>query len=150
MDSVEFLAAVRARHNIPSTRKLAAFLGIEQPRVTAVQRRRRRLDPDMCIAVAKALELPPEHVFAAVQAERAKRTEHRRIWERLARMAKHAGAAAVVGLIASTSTPTNSHAAGADAGSLYILSNRRRRSIPVDVDRRRRPRRRHKSARAAA
>lgn len=110
MDSVEFLDAVRARHKLTSDNKLAAFLQIPQGRVSLYRTGARKLDPDACLKVAKALDLPPEHVFAAVQAERAKRTEHRRVWERLAKLAKHAGAAAVVGFIASTSTPTSSHA----------------------------------------
>jgi transcriptional regulator with XRE-family HTH domain len=139
MDSVQFLDAVRAKHGIPSDRKLARFLGVAQGRMSLYRTGTRKLDPDACLKVAKALELPPEHVFASVQAERAKRTEHRRVWERLAKIAKNAGAAAVVGFIASTSTPTTSNAAGADAESLYILLNRRRWWLPVLVDRRAAP-----------
>src|SRR5262245_59542613 len=99
MDSVQFLDAVRERHGLPSDRKLAEFLGVDQPRVVAYRKGRRKLDPDACLAVAKALELPAEHVFAAIQAERAKRTEHRRVWERLAKLAKNAHVLAVVGVV---------------------------------------------------
>jgi plasmid maintenance system antidote protein VapI len=140
MESVEFLAAVRQRHGIESTRALAAFLKLERERVTAVQQGRRRLDPDMCIAVAAALELPPEYVLASVQAERAKRTEHRRLWERLAKLAKHAGAAAVVGFIASTAPAPSAQAAGHNAAenihSAQYRDRRRRRVVPWFPDRR--------------
>ncbi len=121
MDSVQFLDAVRAKHSIPSDRKLARFLGVAQGRMSLYRTGTRKLDPDACLKVAKALELPPEHVFASVQAERAKHTEHRRVWERLAKMAKNAGAAAVVGLIAATSTPTSSGAAEVRASSVYYV-----------------------------
>lgn len=137
MDSVQFLDAVRERHNIPSDNKLAQFLNLPQGRVASYRTGRRKLDQDACIRVAEALELPPEHVFAAIQAERAKRTEHRRVWERLAKLAKTAHVLAVVGVVgAGAIAPSPSHA-GADAQSLYILSNRRRRRSPVDVERRR-------------
>ncbi len=124
MDSVEFLDAVRARHNLPSDNKLAQFLGMPQGRVAEYRTGRRKLDQDACLKVAKALELPAEHVFASVQAERAKRTEHRKVWERLARIAKHAGAAVVVGLIASTAPPTITHAKELSASSVYSVKRR--------------------------
>ncbi|HZF30018.1 MAG TPA: helix-turn-helix transcriptional regulator, partial [Gammaproteobacteria bacterium] len=100
MNSVDFLDAVRAKHGLESDRKLARFLGIDRSRMPNYRAGRRKLDPDACVAVAKALELPPEHVFAAVAAERAKRTEHRRIWERLAKLAKTAHVLVVVGVVA--------------------------------------------------
>lgn len=100
MRSVEFLDAVRARHRIPSDVKLAKFLDLEQGRISLYRTGRRTLDPETCIAVAGALELPPEYVLASVQAERAKRSEHRRIWERLAELAKRSNAAALVGFVA--------------------------------------------------
>jgi DNA-binding transcriptional regulator YdaS (Cro superfamily) len=125
MDSVQFLDAVRARHRIPSDNKLAQFLGLPQPRVTSYRTGRRKLDPDACLAVAKALELPPEHVFASVAAERAKRTEHRRVWERLAKIAKNAGAAVVVGFVATTATPPSARAQSNGADSVYSVKWRR-------------------------
>jgi plasmid maintenance system antidote protein VapI len=150
MDSIAFLDAVRQRHQLPSDNKLAQFLHIPQGRITSYRTGRRKLDPDACIKVAKALELPPEHVLASIAAERAKRTEHRRIWERLAKIAKQAHVLAVVGFVgAGAVAPSPAHA-GDGAQSLYILSNRRRRSIDVGIDRRWRPDRRRTSRPAAA
>ena len=100
---------MRKRHGLDSDRKLAKFLGINQGRVSLYRTGARKLDPEACLKVAKALELPPEHVFAAVQAERAKRTEHRRIWERLAKLAKNAhvlGAVVFVAAIGAPAAPT--------------------------------------------
>jgi len=142
MHTVAFLDAVRAKHGLDSDNKLARLLHVDRTRISAYRNGRRTLDPEACVAVAAALELPPEHVFAAVQAERAKRSDHRRIWERLARLAKQAHVLAVVGFVGAGATaPAPAHA-GDGAHSLYILLNRRRRSIPVTVDRRRRRRRR--------
>jgi transcriptional regulator with XRE-family HTH domain len=125
MTTVAFLDAVRVKHGLDSDNKLARLLRVDRTRISAYRNGRRTLDPEACVAVAAALELPPEHVFAAVQAERAKRTDHRKIWERLARLAKHAGAAAVVGLIVSTSAPTSSRATEAAARECIFCQIRR-------------------------
>lgn len=122
MKSIEFLDAVRDRHGLTSDRKLAALLGIEQPRVSAVRNGRRRLDPEMAVAVAKALELPPEHVFAAVAAERAKRTEHRRIWERLAKLAKTAHVLEIMAVVGMAAAVAHGPAGAAEsAASVYYV-----------------------------
>jgi transcriptional regulator with XRE-family HTH domain len=122
---VQFLDAVRKRHGLPSDRKLAAHLGIDQPRVVAYRKRRRTLDPDACIAVAAALKLPPEYVLASVQAERAKRTEHRKLWERLAKVAREhlhvLEIMAVAGLATSAAiAPSPAHASTTAAGERGI------------------------------
>jgi transcriptional regulator with XRE-family HTH domain len=132
MDSVQFLDAVRARHGIPSDNKLAQFLGMTQGRVATYRTGRRKLDQDACVKIAKALELPPEHVFAAVQAERAKRTEHRRIWERLAKLAKTAHVLAVVGLVGVAVSDVGHSASSAEFNNkLYIMRSRLRRALAL-------------------
>lgn len=126
MTSVEFLDAVRARHSIPSDVQLAKFLKIDHSRVSLYRTGRRRLDPNACIKVAAALDLPAEHVFAAVQAERAKRTEHRRIWERLAKLARHAGAAVVLAYAATSPQPAPAAVSSAGAQDCIFCQTRRR------------------------
>ena len=144
MNSVQFIDAVRARHGLTSDNKVAAFLGIPRPRISLYRTGTRKLDPDACLKVAKALDLPAEHVFASVQAERAKRTEHRRVWERLAKIAKHGGAAAVVGLAVFASPQTNMRAAEPGcAKSVYSVKSRT--WSPRSTDRRRRRDRRRAS-----
>lgn len=134
MDSVDFLDAVRARHNIPSDNKLAQFLGMTQGRVATYRTGRRKLDQDACVRIAKALELPPEHVFASIQAERAKRSEHRRIWERLARIAKNAHVLALLMVlsIGAVDEARASTVAVFDHG-LLIMRRWLRRLLPVPV-----------------
>jgi hypothetical protein len=58
-------------------------------------------------------------VFAEVQAERAKRTEHRRVWQRLAKAAKQLPLVCVVGLVASTSMPTSSRATSLNVENIH-------------------------------
>jgi hypothetical protein len=58
MDSVQFLDAVRAKHDLPSDRKLAAFLNIPGGRVSLYRTGTRKLDPDACLKVAKAWGAP--------------------------------------------------------------------------------------------
>lgn len=135
MNSVQFLDAVRAKHGLDSDNKLARALQIDRARISAYRNGRRKLDPDACVAVAKALGLPPEHVFATVAAERAKRSEHRRIWESLAKYAKNMHVLCAVGLVAVASTPTSSRATDASATSVYYGKSGR------GYDRRRRQRR---------
>lgn len=142
MNSVQFLDAVRTKHGLDSDRKLAKFLGIDRSRMPNYRAGRRKLDPDAALAVAKALELPPEHVFAAVAAERAKRTEHRRIWERLAKLAKTAHVLAIVGALGvSVVQPRPAAAVSLNAQDIHYASDRRRRrrrrhAIRVAADRR--------------
>ena len=88
MNSIEFLDAVKKRHNIPSDNKLAQFLGVPQPQVANVRTGFRKVDGRMALAIAKALDEPPEYVLAEIQVERAKRPELRRVWKRMAALAK--------------------------------------------------------------
>jgi transcriptional regulator with XRE-family HTH domain len=146
VNSVQFLDEVRTKLGLDSDNKLARELGIERARISAYRTGRRKLDPDAAVAVAKALGLPPEHVFAAVAAERAKRTEHRKIWERLAKYAKNLHVLAVVGVIgAGAITPRPAGGTSLNAGNIHYApfgDRRRRRRVLVDVDRRGRPDRR--------
>lgn len=113
MNSVEFLDAVRTRHGLTSDRQLAKHLKINQGRISLYRTGARKLDPEACIKVAKELGLPAEYVLASIQAERAKRTEHRRLWERLAKAARNLHVLAVVGFVgAGAVAPSPSSAIG--------------------------------------
>jgi DNA-binding transcriptional regulator YdaS (Cro superfamily) len=133
MDSVEFLDAVRARHGIPSDNKLAKHLGLPEPRISLIRTRTRKLDPAACIAVASALDVPAEYVLASVQAERAKRTEYRKIWERLAELAK-SGAAS----LAAIAIMSPALLSAVDAGQCILCKTGR--GYPKGPGDRRRPR----------
>jgi hypothetical protein len=103
--------------------------------VSSWRKGKTKIGDEITDKVADILELPPGFVLCAVNAERAKHSHVAERYRGLAR-AVLAGqkflnrvrraapvlAAAAIGLAASTSTPTRSHAAGADAGNLYIMT----------------------------
>ena len=126
MDSNKLLDAVCKKHHIDSNRALARFLEIDRTRVTAYRAGRRKLDTDACIAVAKALDMPVGYVLAVVQAERAKRTAHRREWQKVARTMRVAAGALVLGcgFLGSLPAPANDQSYVTDC----ILCKRKRRT----------------------
>ena len=88
MNSIQFLDEVKRQHQIPSDNKLAQFLGFPQGQVAKVRTGSRKIDGKMALAIAKALDEPPEYVIAEIQVERATQPDLRRVWKSLARMAK--------------------------------------------------------------
>lgn len=140
MDTNRLLDAVCRRHGLTSNRSLARFLEIDRTRITAYRAGRRTLDADACIAVAKALDEPAGYVLATVQAERAKRTTHRREWMKAAKQLRHTAMAVALSVGAGSGLLGHDVQAAAttdrSAQNLYILSNRR--------DRRRRRRNRQR------
>lgn len=121
MNSVEFLDAVREKHDIPSQRKLAQFFDVPDGHINNYYRGRRKLEAWMCRKVAAALELDPGYVMAEIEAERAKRTEDADAWHRVAEIVKRSQAAALVGLLAIGLVSLPSVAQAADPGSVYYV-----------------------------
>ncbi len=96
MKTTEFLDAVRARHGLTSDYQLARFLGVKQPTVSRYRTGGGSFDEAMCLKIARALELEPGYVLAAIAAERAKPAEVKAAWSALAkRLAAAVGAAAI-------------------------------------------------------
>lgn len=127
MNSVEFIDAVRERHGLTSDNKLAAYLDIDRGRISMYRRRARKLDPIACHKVAEALDESPEFVMACIQAERAKRTEDRVVWQRLAQLAKKSAAAAILLalMVGGMSAPQPAQGASIYLNDLYIIRIRR-------------------------
>ena len=98
MNSLEFLDAVRERHGLTSYNKLAKFLGSSSGHISQYVTGKRKLDPKICHKVADALGLEVGFVLACIQVERAKRTEDRAAWQRVADLVKVAGVASIVAL----------------------------------------------------
>lgn len=82
--TVEFLDAVKARHQLTSDYQLARFLGVRQQTISSYRRGNSRLDEGMAIKVADALELDHAHVLATIAAERAKTDPIKKAWQRAA------------------------------------------------------------------
>ena len=88
MKSISYLDAVRHRHDIPSDNQLAKFLGVGQGTIASIRTGARKLDGGTALAIAEALDEPPEYVTADIQVERATNPDLRRVWRNLARLAK--------------------------------------------------------------
>lgn len=129
-ESPALLDAVRERHNLRSDTKLAKFLGLERSRVSLYRTGTRKLDPEACIRIADALDVPAAHVLALIQAERARRSEHRRIWLKAAKALLNGKVAAALTLAAAGGLLMPPVAESAGAHNLDIRLNRRRGRRP--------------------
>lgn len=80
----DFMARIRARYNLTSDYQLAKFLGVTRQRISGYKGRDITLGDETAIKVAEALELPPAYVLNCMAAERAKRPEVKKAWQRAA------------------------------------------------------------------
>jgi len=97
--TVQFLDAVRVRHNLTSDYQLAKFLGVHQTTVSNYRTGRSLMDEAMCLKIAAALGLgDPGEVLVAIAHEREKRPEVKRAWERVAKRLAASTAAVLVAL----------------------------------------------------
>jgi transcriptional regulator with XRE-family HTH domain len=93
--TIEFLDAVKARHQLTSDYQLAKLLGVKQQTISSYRIGRSRLDEEMALRVAAELDLEPAHVLACIAAERTKSERVRKAWQRAA-----AATAAALALVA--------------------------------------------------
>lgn len=96
MNSKQFLKQVQARHDLHSQYALAKKLGMSQSRVSMYMRGEREFDEQTCLKVSALLDEGPQYVLASIQAERAKSSELKGVWNALAALAKKQKAAAVL------------------------------------------------------
>ena len=126
MNSIDFLDAVRARHNIPSDNKLAAFLDMPQGRISLVRTGARKIDDAMALKIADALDEPAGYVLASIQAERANDSEISGTWRALAERIHDLGKGAAAGLALlalAICTPSPTQAADFKTVSLSDVQN---------------------------
>lgn len=83
--TIEYLDAVKAKHGIRSDYALAIKLEIGTSGITNYRKKHCHFNDIMAIRVAKLLEIDPAEVLAAVNAERTKCPDAKKIWERVAR-----------------------------------------------------------------
>ena len=98
MNSAEFLDAVREKHGLTSDYQVAKKLEIPLSSISMYRTHRRQFDDWVSIKVAGSLGWDPGFVMASIQAERAKRTEDREVWQRVAELVKVASVASVLAL----------------------------------------------------
>lgn len=103
MKTVDFLDAVKARHNLPSDYAAAKFLELTQAQVSRYRTGRDYFGDEVALRVAEHLAMPPAYVLACVHAERASTAQLRSIWTKIATNAKKAsskaGTAAACGIL---------------------------------------------------
>lgn len=86
MKTIEFLDAVKERHNLTSDYQLAKFLKIRQSGISHYRTGKGGFDDEVAIKIAGVLDMPAGYVLACAHAEReAKRPKVRDAWEKLAR-----------------------------------------------------------------
>jgi transcriptional regulator with XRE-family HTH domain len=130
--TVELLDAMRQELGGVSDYRVAIELGVTRATVSSWRQGKTKIGDEFTDKVAEILNLPPGYVLCAVNAERAKHShvaERFRglarvvlIGEKLIRRVKRAApaiAAAAVGLAASTSTPTTSHATSLNVENIH-------------------------------
>lgn len=93
--TADFLDALKVRCGLPSDYAIAQLLGVTRQQVSHWRRGAQGFSDLIAVQVAELLELDPMVVIAARNAERAKRTDERQVWEGVLR--KLAGAA--IGLV---------------------------------------------------
>lgn len=92
MKTVDFLDAIKARHNLTSDYAAAAKLGVTRQMVSAY-RAGKTFGDDMALKTAELLDMPPGYVLACVHAERTADAATRKVWDSIARTMKAAGKA---------------------------------------------------------
>lgn len=75
MNTREYLAAVKAKHNIASDYALAKLLNVSRHRVSEWQSGKGAMGPLMCFKVAELLGEQPAGVIAEIELERAEKAE---------------------------------------------------------------------------
>lgn len=121
MQTIDFLDAIKRRHEIQSDYALAKLLNVRQTRISHYRRGVSCFDADMALKVAEMLEMPSGYVLACIEEERAERTKRPQVkaaWHEVAKALAPLFAAAVVGFSA-VGTPTPVQAETGDG--LYII-----------------------------
>lgn len=80
----QLLDAVKTRHKIGSDYKLAQFLGMTDSAIRNYRHKRSLPDEVACVKIAQALDLDGDVLAAQIQAQRARDTDTKAFWQRLA------------------------------------------------------------------
>ena len=109
--TVEYLDALRARHNLPSDYALSKLLNLTRSAVSSYRTGRTYFDDETAMRVAELLDLDPAHVLSIIAAERTKSEKVKKAWQRAA------AATAALALAAVQVALT-----GSDGGALNLLA----------------------------
>jgi len=126
MRTLDFLDEIKRRNNLPSDYALAKFLGIRPNRIS-IYRHGGTMDGELALIVAERGGWPVEYVLACIEAERSKRPQVKKAWEKIAHRFAAAIGAVFIG-VSTLGSPAPARAASS-SGDLtpYTLCDRRRR-----------------------
>jgi Phage related protein len=95
-NTADFLDALRVKLNLPSDGQLADYLGMHRQHVSRYRTLAGTFDDAMSMKVAGLLDVDPAYVVASMHAQRAKRSEEKKLWERIATLTSGIAAALVI------------------------------------------------------
>lgn len=125
MKTVEYMELLRDLTETGSDYAVAKLLGIRQSVVTH-HAHGRPFSEQTSILVAEKLGIDPAVVMADMNAERAKRSDVKEVWEKAADQLRQVAAVLVIGLVG-LGVVAPSPADAATAPNQYILCKKRRR-----------------------
>ena len=127
MNTREYLAAVKAKHNIVSDYALAKLLHVSRHRVSEWQAGKGAMGPLMCFKVAELLGEQPAAVVAEIELERAEaaaKEEDADAWKKVIRRMGGTAATILVALgVGGISNADAKLAQPSQAEHLYIVSS---------------------------
>lgn len=130
--TLEFIAAVKAKHGIESDYAAAKLLGVTRTTLSHYRNGKGLLGDDAALKVAELLEIEPGYVLACIAAERSKNERVKAAWAWWADHKALAAALAVLVILPTSTLPQwdgfNLAFAGlalpeTSSGILYIMSN---------------------------
>lgn len=120
--TADFLDALRVKLNLPSDGQLADYLGMHRQHISRYRTLGHTFDDSMSMRVADLLETDPAFVVACMHAQRAKNSEEKKLWERIATsMAGVAAALVVIAVLPFIALPSNDAGIIAQPHALYIM-----------------------------
>lgn len=130
--TVEFLNAVKTKHNLPSDGRLAIMLGLTRASISRFQQGKDFLGDDTAMKVADLLDIDPAYIVACVHAERAKPAKEKALWNRIAALSSGIAATALLAVILSAGLANLPSSTGAaykaisvenTSSGIYIMRN---------------------------
>lgn len=103
-NTADFLDALRVKLDVPSDYALGAKLGMHRQQMSRYRTLQTTFDDEASMRIADILEIDPAFVVASMHAQRAKRSEEKKLWERIA--TSMAGVTVILALVAILPTTT--------------------------------------------
>lgn len=120
--TADFIEALKAKHSLKSNYAVAKFLGQTDTAVARWSHGKGSFSDETAMQFADLLEIDPAYVVACMHAERAKREEEKKLWERIATLSSGVAAVlAVVAVLPFVTLPYSDAGIIASANSVYYV-----------------------------